>query len=215
MHSRKVISGPDLTVEETKQKVYVRSVSRDLFILSCVFLDASLVAALFFSYYSFKIFYLISAPLGFLIVAGSIMIATRIERKRRRNPHFEFNLFGWLRFRSKMSEVEREKKKKAKDETSLVEGGGYGFVGIPEKELAKKVKSNELMGGEIFEGPAKSGDAVGVKYLVHTCPVHGLEKCAGAYLHTHSCNQDTGKEKQITWEEVPKYVKGKKESGIT
>jgi len=47
--------------------------------------------------------------------------------------------------------------------------------------------------------------------LMHTCPNHGLESCAGSYLSMHTCNQETGQSKQLTWEEVPRVYGRHKE----
>ncbi len=42
-----------------------------------------------------------------------------------------------------------------------------------------------------------------IEFGFHTCPVHGVEKCAGNYLDLHSCN-DIGQtsSKQIFWKEI-------------
>ena len=42
-----------------------------------------------------------------------------------------------------------------------------------------------------------------VEFGFHTCPVHGLEKCAGNYLDLHSCNSSSQTSaKQIFWKEI-------------
>jgi hypothetical protein len=42
-----------------------------------------------------------------------------------------------------------------------------------------------------------------VEFGFHTCPVHGVEKCAGNYLDLHSCNETTNvSQKQIFWKEI-------------
>jgi hypothetical protein len=42
-----------------------------------------------------------------------------------------------------------------------------------------------------------------VEFGFHTCPVHGIEKCAGNYLDLHSCNETSNpSSKQIFWKEV-------------
>jgi hypothetical protein len=42
-----------------------------------------------------------------------------------------------------------------------------------------------------------------VEFGFHTCPVHGIEKCAGNYLDLHSCNStNQTSSKQIFWKEV-------------
>ncbi len=42
-----------------------------------------------------------------------------------------------------------------------------------------------------------------IEYGYHTCPVHGIEKCAGNYLNLHSCNDTIQTStKQIFWKEV-------------
>ncbi len=49
-----------------------------------------------------------------------------------------------------------------------------------------------------------------VEFGFHTCPVHGVEKCAGNYLDLHACNdtvQTSGK--QIFWKEITPAVPAK------
>jgi len=42
-----------------------------------------------------------------------------------------------------------------------------------------------------------------VEFGFHTCPVHGVEKCAGNYLDLHSCNDTSqASSKQIFWKEI-------------
>jgi len=42
-----------------------------------------------------------------------------------------------------------------------------------------------------------------VEFGFHTCPVQGIEKCAGNYLNLHSCNSASQTEgKQIFWKEI-------------
>jgi len=42
-----------------------------------------------------------------------------------------------------------------------------------------------------------------VEFGYHTCPAHGLEKCAGNYLDLHSCNSSTQtSSRQIFWKEI-------------
>lgn len=42
-----------------------------------------------------------------------------------------------------------------------------------------------------------------IEFGFHTCPVHGVEKCAGNYLDLHSCNDTTqSSSKQIFWKEI-------------
>jgi hypothetical protein len=42
-----------------------------------------------------------------------------------------------------------------------------------------------------------------IEFGFHTCPVHGVEKCAGNYLDLHSCNDTVQtSSKQIFWKEI-------------
>jgi hypothetical protein len=41
-----------------------------------------------------------------------------------------------------------------------------------------------------------------VEFGMHTCPAHGIEKCAGNYLDLHSCNSPTQSSKQLFWKEI-------------
>jgi hypothetical protein len=46
-----------------------------------------------------------------------------------------------------------------------------------------------------------------VEFGFHTCPVHGVEKCAGNYLDLHSCNETNQvSSKQIFWKEITPQV---------
>jgi hypothetical protein len=41
-----------------------------------------------------------------------------------------------------------------------------------------------------------------LEFGYHTCPVHGIEKCAGSYMNLHSCNNFQVSTKQIFWKEI-------------
>jgi len=41
-----------------------------------------------------------------------------------------------------------------------------------------------------------------VEFGMHTCPQHGIEKCAGNYLDLHSCNSPEQSQKQLFWKEI-------------
>ena len=41
-----------------------------------------------------------------------------------------------------------------------------------------------------------------VEFGFHTCPVHGVEKCAGNYLDLHACNDSVQTSRQIFWKEI-------------
>jgi len=41
-----------------------------------------------------------------------------------------------------------------------------------------------------------------VEFGMHTCPEHGIEKCAGNYLDLHSCNTTSTSSKQLFWKEI-------------
>ena len=41
-----------------------------------------------------------------------------------------------------------------------------------------------------------------LEFGMHTCPAHGVEKCAGNYLDIHSCNSPSQSGKQLFWKEI-------------
>src|SRR5689334_4008910 len=90
---------------------HMRTIFWDLFILSCVYLDVSLVIAIVGEEINSAInfFYLISIPLGFFIVAGSSLIANRFVVK-----HFQGK--KPFRFRQAINIFRGDKKMKPKEE---------------------------------------------------------------------------------------------------
>jgi hypothetical protein len=49
-----------------------------------------------------------------------------------------------------------------------------------------------------------------IEFGFHTCPVHGIEKCAGNYLNLHSCNDTIQTStKQIFWKEITPVLPAK------
>ena len=188
---------------DTKNRAHSKSIWRDIFIFSSVILDVSLVASLFFSYYSLKIFYLIGAPLGFFVASSLIFIGHKIRTRRygSKEKEFEFKgLFGHLR-NGQQSGAER---KKRRTEIELESGGFPRFIApLGEMKAVTEVGMTKTSVNKKAINHAQS--------LMHTCPKHGLESCAGSYLSMHTCNQETGQSKQLTWEEVPRVYGRHKE----
>jgi hypothetical protein len=144
----------------------------DLFILSCIYLDVTLVIALlatsihpFISMIGF-----LAVPVGFTIVSGSALLANQIILRNKTQRPFQF----------KQTVVIGAKKKAKKAQV--------------EKKVMKPLQTAKPK----------------VEFGFHTCPVHGIEKCAGNYLDLHSCN-DTNQtsSKQIFWKEITQEMPAK------
>jgi len=70
---------------------------------------------------------------------------------------------------------------------------------------AKKKAKRSLIGKKVMK-PLQTVKPK-IEFGFHTCPVHGIEKCAGNYLDLHSCNDTIQTStKQIFWKEVTPAV---------
>jgi len=138
----------------------------DLFILSCIYLDAILALSLIeSSFHSFSATLpILVVPVGFCIVAGSAFAANQILLRSKTETPFRFR------------EVMVIAGKKKPEKKPLVQ-----------KKVVKPLQTNKPK----------------VEFGFHTCPVHGIEKCAGNYLDLHSCNDSSqASGKQIFWKEI-------------
>ena len=77
-------------------------------------------------------------------------------------------------------------------------GKGFKFkqsvvIGAKKKEVPKIQK--KLVKGLHSAKPK-------LEFGMHTCPAHGVEKCAGNYLDLHSCNSPNQSGKQLFWKEI-------------
>jgi len=137
----------------------------DLFILACIYLDVSLIIALFGASVDplADMFGYVIIPVAFFIVSGSALFANRmVLRSKEQRP-----------FRFKEVVVFGAKKKVEKPKV--------------EKKVLKPLQTSKPK----------------IEFGFHTCPVHGVEKCAGNYLDLHSCNETVqASSKQIFWKEI-------------
>jgi hypothetical protein len=67
-------------------------------------------------------------------------------------------------------------------------------IGAKKKEGSKNQK-------KIIKG-SQSSSKPKLEFGMHTCPAHGVEKCAGNYLDLHSCNSPSQTGKQLFWKEI-------------
>lgn len=137
----------------------------DLFILSCIFMDAYLILALLAYSYKpgFDMFSFLVIPVSFFVVSGSALLANQFLLSSRTQRPFRFN----------QTVVIGAKKKERKTQI--------------EKKVVRPLQTSKPK----------------VEFGYHTCPAHGLEKCAGNYLDLHACNSTMQtSSRQIFWKEI-------------
>ena len=143
----------------------MRTFWSDLFFLSCIYLNVSLVLLLVgVSLNLSNVFSLLVIPIAFFAVAGGGVLFGKFRPSggATQRP---------VQFRKVMAFGAKKKQKR-----SLIT-----------KKVVKPLQTVKPK----------------IEFGFHTCPVHGIEKCAGNYLNLHSCNDTVQTStKQIFWKEI-------------